>query len=106
MVPSDAFLKKVENDYLLLIATLLRTGEIDFATAKKSAQEMLTLLPFTTYEDMQTKLKQFTEKYKTLRKLYISFLKDLEQDKTNHLIERMRGLMKDNKIDEALQLAK
>lgn len=106
MAPSVEFVKKIETDYLKMVADCLRKGKIDFKTAKESAKELLTLFPFTSYEDMQTKIQQFTQKYTQFDKLYVNFLSYEEEAKTQELIEKMRVLMKSNKIDEALHIAK
>jgi len=104
MIPSDKFVQKVEAEYLRLIADLLKTGDIDFTTAKESAKELLGNLPFISCEDMHEKLKNFTKKYPKFEKIFIFFLKDLEKENTQNLLDKMKYLMKSGKFDESLKL--
>jgi hypothetical protein len=106
MQPTADFVKHIETEYLRIVSDLLRSGDIDMVLAKESAQNLLSLLPFNTYEDMQGKIKTFTEKYKFAEKLYVIFLSMHEEDKTNDLLNKMRDLMKSNNIDAALHLVK
>jgi ERCC4-related helicase len=104
MVPSDKFVQMIETEYLRIIADLLKSGDIDFKTAKESAKELLTNLPFISYEDMHKKLKNFTKKYPKLEKIFILFLKDLERENTQNILGKMEYFMKSGKIDESLKL--
>lgn len=102
---SDALVKKFEEDYLRTIAHLLRNGEIDKATAKTSAQELLKNLPFSSYDDMKSKIQKFTTTYPQLQNVYINLLRSIEEDKTSEVIEKMRNLMNTNRVHEAIEVA-
>ncbi|MBI2641310.1 hypothetical protein HYW87_01805 [Candidatus Roizmanbacteria bacterium] len=104
MIPASAFVQKVETEYLKKVADLLRSGDIDFQTAKNSAKELLTYLPLASYEDMHDKLKKFTDSYPQLKKVFITFLKLLEEEKTSNVLDKMRNLMGASKIEESLKL--
>ena len=106
MVPSDKFVQKIETEYLKLLSDLLRVGHIDFKTAKESAKDLLTSLPFKSYEDLHDKLKKFTEKYPKLEKVFFIFLKYQEEENTQKVLDKMRDLMEKGKINESLKLAK
>lgn len=96
----------VETDYLKLLSQYLKTGKIKLSEAKEVTKEFLALLPFADKLDLQMKIKTFTEKHPEFNQVYITFLKKEDLEKTAELIEKMRVLIKENKIDEALNLIK
>lgn len=96
----------VETDFLKLLSQYLKTGKVKLQEAKEITKEFLALLPFIDEEDMQTKLKSFTEKYPEFNQVYITFLKKEDLEKTADIVGKMKVLIKENKIDEALSLIK
>ncbi len=96
----------VETDYLKLLSQYLKTGKIKLSEAKEVTKEFLALLPFADIEDMQTKLKSFTEKHPEFNQVYITFLNKEDLEKTADLVGKMKVLIRENKIDEALNLIK
>lgn len=103
---SEELIKEFELEYLHIIIKLLESGEITVDEAKASAVYYLTLLPYTDMNNLQTKTTGFIEKYPWTAKLNIFLMNKLETHKTKDVLEKMRTLMNDNKIDEALQVAK
>ncbi len=102
---SDEFLKDIELQYLRLVTDALKNGEMDIDTAKASAQEFLNLLPFANLDDMKVKFQRYCIKYPSIAGLTVYIMQQMEESKTNEVLEKMRTLMKDNKIDDALKLA-
>lgn len=96
----------VETDYLKLLSQYLKTGKISLPEAKEVTKEFLSLLPFVDIKDLQAKLKSFTEKHPEFNQVYITFLKKEDLEKTAELVGKMKVLVKENKIDEALNLIK
>ena len=101
---SDAFIKKMEIEYLKLLAGLLKDGKINRQIAKDSAKTYLTLLPFSSDEDIQTKIKTFVEKYPMLDKYQVIVMDAIEQIKTAQILEKMRTHLKNDNIEEAINL--
>ncbi len=101
----QALLDKVENEMLLKIINLLDSGTYTLEKAQEAAREYLTLTPFKDPEDFHAKLKAFTDKHIDLKIMYLTLLNFDEEKKTGDLLLKMRSLMKDNKIEEALKMA-
>ncbi len=105
MVPED-LVKKVETQYLKIIIANLKSGSMAMVLAKETAQLFLTYLPFTSIEDMRAKLNSFWSKYPVFQTLELIVATHEESKKTEETLEKMRTLMNNNQIDEALNLAK
>ena len=89
-----------------LIIQYLKTGKLKLADARTAAKEFLALLPFKDKDDLKSKLQDFTGKHKQFNQVYITFLKVHEEIKTAEMIAKMREYIRENKIDEALQLVR
>lgn len=103
---SEEFIKDFEIEYLKIIVKLLNSSELKVEEAKDSAVNYLPLLPFSDMNDLQEKTKKFIEKYPWAQGLNIFILKKIEDSKTSDVLNKMRSLMRGNKIDEALAVAK
>lgn len=88
------FVKYIEIQYLLLLSNLLKIGQIDVKTAKETARMFLTFLPFQSFEDVESKMKTFVEKYKIFEKLNISVMQQKEEVKTKEVLTKMNSFMK------------
>ena len=95
----------IELEYLKILSIFLKSGQINVDKARETTQEFLLLLPFKDFDDIKTKINQFLVKNKEFKDLQIILLRKIEESKTTNILERMRSLMKSNKIDEALNLA-
>ena len=100
------FATTLETDYLRILIGLLRSGRYRVKDVQEKSTEFLGFLPFTTIEDMEAKIKTFSEKYPECAKLYITVLNYKAQNQSNALLAQMREKMKENKMDEALQVVK
>lgn len=96
----------VETDYLKLLSQYLKAGKIKLPEAKEVTKEFLALLPFADIEDLESKLKSFAERHPEFNQIYITFLKKEDLEKTADLVGKMKVLIRENKIDEALNLVK
>lgn len=96
----------VEREFIKLIIGGLRSGLVTVDRARESSSEFLDLLPFQSEDDVQQKLKKFTDKNNVFMPLYLFFLKYFEENKTEGLLNKMRHCMKNNQIDKAINLVK
>lgn len=103
---TQELVKIIQVEYLMTLSSLLKLGQIDVSTARATAQTFLKYLPFTDLEDLETKIKDFVSKYKLFNKLDIVVMQKAEEGKTSEVLEKMTLLMKQNKLDEALEIAK
>ena len=103
-------LKKLTNqlEYIFLkkIIEGLKDNSISIMQAKENAVLFLKLQPFSTLEDAKTKVKSFTSEhvqFSGLMELVDSF--HTEQH-TGKVIEKMRDFIKNDRLDEAIDVAK
>ena len=96
----------IETDFLKIIISLLKSGQLSIDEAKKIVREFLGLLPFVNMGDLHDKLKAFTSNHQEFSSVYITLLKLRDEEKAMELVTDMKQLIKDNKIDEALALVK
>lgn len=101
---SDSFIKNVEIEYLRLLANLLKKGGIDRQYAQDSAKEFLALLPFSSADDLHDKIKSYTEKFMYLIPLHSYVVNEIDKNKTHSILDKMRTLIQNNEIDEAVKL--
>lgn len=97
-------IKSIEKEFLKIIIDNLRNGTLKLSEAKENAKSFLDLLPFASFEDIKKKIGNFVLKYPLYQKIYLSVLNIEEEVKTQSLLNRMRSLLKENKIDEALKV--
>lgn len=95
----------IDSEYSQLLIVLLKTEQLGEAEAKNITRNYLALYPYVDIADMSKKLKQFTEHYSAFAKVYVSFLKHTEDEKTNEVLNKMRNFMKHDQLDEAIKIA-
>ncbi len=99
-----AFIEKLEEEYLRLLVDFLQRGDITSDQAKLITKDFLKMTPFTSSEDMEKKIEAFTMEHPEFGGLYINLL-TLERSKNDEdLINQMRAHIKENRLDEALNL--
>lgn len=98
------FIEKIEEEYLKELVDRLQKGTVTTDQAKEITREFLELTPFSSAEDMETKIQSFTEKHPEFGGLYVNFLKYEDESKTSKLLNDMRAHLKENRLDEALKL--
>ena len=105
-MPIDVLLEKSETDYLKILINLLKGGKVEVETAKVMTREFLALSPFGSVEDLKQKIKIFSDIHTFFGELYISLLQHIEDQKLSDVLGKMRSLLKQNKIEEALKVVK
>ncbi len=104
MQATEAVIFQMENAFLLTLINLLKKNEIKYDDAKRITTEFLALRPFTTIEDLKTKMGPFTDTYPQFKQSYIVVMQHEETEKTGALLSQMKEHMANNDIDKALQL--
>ncbi len=98
------FIKKIEIEYLRILAKLLREGKMNRSQAKDSAKAYLAMLPFSSSEELLTKVKSFVKAFPMIDSYEIYIMHEIEQIKTDQVLEKMRMHMKNDNIEEAINL--
>lgn len=101
---SDELLKDIELKFLRELMEALEKGSMDEEQAKSSAHDFLALLPFANYDDMKTKIESFCKTYPELLETHVYILQKEEEQKTQSVVEKMRTFMKNDQIDEAINV--
>ena len=102
----EGFIREIEIQYLRILAEMLKMGKIDVPTARASAKQYLTYLPFSSPEDLMTKMNDYVMAFPMLGKYHLHVAHEVEDIKTKHVLAKMRHMMKNDNIDEAISLAK
>lgn len=97
--------EKVEYMFLKKIISGLEDGIMDPAQAQDYAKAFIAIEPFTSFEDAQTKIKQFAEQVPVFAELkdYIDAYHD--EQKVDSVIQKMQEYIGQDKIEEAIQVA-
>jgi hypothetical protein len=103
MIP-NALVHELQVEFLKRIALLIERGKIDLVTGKVWAKELVSLLPFTSLDDLKEKVQGFATKYPLLENLPFTITKFEENLKVAQTAEQMTTLIKSEKHDEALSL--
>ena len=96
----------LEYMFLKVIINGLRDNSISIEQSKAFAQEFLVSEPFASVEDARAKIHSYTTthpQFITLRGYIDSYH---QEQKVSEVIEKMRTHIKNNDIDQALQVAK
>lgn len=96
----------VEYLFLKQIIKGLRDETITPEQAKEFAQKFLPIEPFQSLDDAKEKIHSYVTAHQQFRPLedYVNaFHGDLQADKK---VEQMKQFIKENKLDEAIQVAK
>lgn len=104
MEANEEVIFQMENSFLLTLIDLLKKNGIEYDQAKKITGEFLALKPFTTVEDLKTKMGTFTDTYPQFKPAYIVVMQHEETHKTGVLLSQMKEHLANNDIDKALQL--
>ncbi|MBI2032377.1 MAG: hypothetical protein HYT09_01905 [Candidatus Levybacteria bacterium] len=95
-------------EYLFLKALVqgLEEESLSVEEARAFAQEFLSIEPFTSLQDAETKMESFTSRNSLFNELII-YLGAYEKEKhIDERVEKMRFYIKNNNLDEALKVAK
>ena len=102
----EKIIKQIETEFIKILIKDLKAGQIKLEDAKAQTREFLGLLPVNDTNELQTKLKLFTDKYDWFKAVYVTFLKINEETKTQEIIMKMKNLINKNEVDKALELVK
>jgi len=102
----EGFIREIEIEYLRQLANMLKTGKIDVPTARASAKKYLTYLPFLSPEDLMAKTNDFIKAFPMLGTYHLYIAREIEDIKTKQVLAKMRHMMKNDNIDEAISLGK
>ena len=106
MFNSQTIKNNLESEFLTQLIYVLKQSEIDTPDAKLITKEFLDLFPMQSLTEVTEKISQFTKKYPLFKNLNIIIMQIAEEEKTSALLNKMRGLLKNNQVDEAINLAK
>ena len=97
----------IEGVYLQIVIDDLRGGKLHTQAAQDMSQAFITLLPFTSIQDINTKLKTFTTQYPPMQNLYRAVLNYEDeiflQDKLTNLRTELKQLLGQNPPNIAQQ---
>ncbi len=104
MALPNSFIKKIEIQYLRIMAQLLKKGKIDRKIAKGATNLFISDFPFNSYEDMRTKFKILVDSYPAFSDIYLYLLKEIEEEETQEVLAKMRNFMKNKDVDSAINI--
>jgi hypothetical protein len=106
MVDLKKLTDSLEYMFLKAIINLLRGKEITVKQAQQYAREFLKIEPFTTFDDAKLKMTQFaikSQQFSTLTEYVNAYEKE---QKVEAVINKMRQFMKNDQVEQAIQVAK
>jgi hypothetical protein len=98
--------EQVEKLFLKQLARGLSEQNITPEQAKSYAQSFLPIEPFQSIEDARTKIHEYVAAHDIFRSLQIYIDGIHEEIESDRKVEAMKSLINENKIDEAIQVAK
>ena len=105
LMDSTAFKEVIERQYLTRLLELTQSETISEEDSKLSAQVILGIQPFHSWEDVLMKLEFFTTKFPAFVPV-LNHLQTMHDEKhTQHIIDQMHQLLREDDIDKALQVA-
>jgi hypothetical protein len=102
----DKFIDQLDDNFLQILIDILKNGIMAVEPARAITREYLALKPFPTFQDLKTKIKDFVTKHNEFAKINIFILQKEEDEKTQGLLTKMKDLMNQNRVEEALNLVK
>lgn len=97
---------QLEYEFIKKIINGLETKNIDIPSAKQYAIEFLSMEPFESVEDANNKIANFCQEHKEFLNLK-EYMDAYNRERSTHQkVNTMRKLIKENNIDEALNIAK
>lgn len=102
----DDFIVFVEKQVIRIVIDVLKSRSATVEQSKVVLREFLKLTPFSTLEDMKAKILNFSKVYPVFQPVYITVLKYEDDYEKDHLINKMRKLIKEQDVDGALEVVK
>ena len=98
--------KDIERDLVINIALSVRYKRIEKNEARDLAKEFMNSQPFKNKSELFKKLSEMSDKYKEIRKIYVKYALEYEEEKNNKILESMRYFMKKDEIENAIKVAR
>jgi hypothetical protein len=103
---SEDAIRDIDTVFLKELIQKLQSGDMDKPAAKVASEQFLRLRPFSTLEDLTSKISQFLSVYPEFLMLDTAIKRHAEEIRTHQVIEQMRKHMLAGNIDQALDVAK
>lgn len=101
-----ALTHQLEYQFIKTIINGLRSKAMSIPAAKQYAIEFLTIEPFVSEDDAASKISNFCQEHAEFNGLK-EYMDNYNQEReTTGKVNKMRKLIKENNIDEALSIAK
>lgn len=98
--------QRLEYIFLKEIVRGLRDKTMSVEDSKKWAQTFLTIEPFTSTQDANSKINDFCTKYPQFSRLNTYIDSYAKEENVDAVVDKMREHIKNNDIDSALKVAK
>lgn len=102
---SEDAIRDIDSVFLKELIQKLQSGDMDKPAAKVASEQFLRLRPFSSVEDLTTKISQFLTVYPEFLMLDTAVKRHAEEIRTHMVIEQMRKHMLAGNIDKALHVA-
>ena len=96
---------KAEQLYLRQIAKGIRQGTLTKVHAQYMAKAMLAVEPFTSWDDLLTKMRLLTQHFPNFQPVVDQLASEYEETKTQSVVEEMSKHLHAGDIDQALSVA-
>ena len=98
--------EQIKKELVELIIQHLKENKMEVPTAQKLAADFLALLPVKDQKDLLTKLKQLSDNYVTIRKIYLYELTKVTEMEREEALLQMRNAIAQGNIEHAIGVAK
>lgn len=98
--------KDVERDLVINIVIGVRHGRLSMKEAKVISRKFMASFPFGDYEQLFETLYVLSNKFRVVRKVYIKYFPNYENEEREKILINMRNFMKVNDFENAVKTAK
>jgi len=98
--------KDVERDLVINISLSTKHKKLTFDESKIIAKEFINYYPFISYEDLFERLYFLSTKHREVRKVYVKYSPKYYEEKSEHVLSRMRNSLRLKDIEEAVGIAR
>ena len=99
-------IKDVERDLVINMVLGIRHGRINLKEARSLSKSFMTSFPFQDYKSLFETLYMLSNKYKEVRKVYIKYFPEFENEQREIILTNMRKFMKINDFENAIKVAR
>lgn len=101
---SPELIEKIHKSFLHLLISLMETAQINLEYSRSATRDFLNLFPTPSFDQLNVKIKKYTETHPEFKNIYIEFLKLQENTQTEDVLSKMRSFMKTNQLDKAVRI--